>query len=113
TVASLVERLLRLLDTVTAQPGTRIPELDVLVERERAALPVEPLPRLGTPTTLPALFEERVAHSPDAVAVVAGEVELTYAELDTQANRLARVLLDHGAGPERFVALALPRTELL
>ena len=113
TVASLVERLLRLLDTVTAQPGTRIPELDVLVERERAALPVEPLPRLGTPTTLPALFEERVAHSPDAVAVVAGEVELTYAELDTRANRLARVLLDHGAGPERFVALALPRTELL
>ncbi|WP_051473471.1 non-ribosomal peptide synthetase [Saccharomonospora piscinae] len=113
TVAALIERLLRLLDTVTGLPGTRLPDLDVLSERERAALAVEPLPRLGVPTTLPALFEDRARRSPGAVAVVAGSVELTYAELDTRANRLARVLLDHGAGPERFVALALPRTELL
>ena len=35
---------------------------------------------------------------------------MTYAELDSWSNRLARVLLAHGAGPDRFVVLALPRS---
>jgi nonribosomal peptide synthetase DhbF len=45
--------------------------------------------------------------------VVCGERELSYAELDRRANRLARYLVSRGAGPERIVALALPRGELM
>jgi amino acid adenylation domain-containing protein/non-ribosomal peptide synthase protein (TIGR01720 family) len=61
-------------------------------------------------TTLPELFEAQVARTPDSVAVVFEGAKLTYAELNEHANRLARLLIERGAGPERFVALALPRS---
>ncbi|CAM5357615.1 D-alanine--D-alanyl carrier protein ligase [Streptomyces glaucescens] len=41
---------------------------------------------------------------------VAGDVSLTYAELDACAERLARLLVQRGVTPERFVAVALPRS---
>ena len=44
------------------------------------------------------LFEEQVARTPDAVAVAAGERELTYRELNVRANRLAHRLLAKGHG---------------
>ncbi|WP_256642717.1 AMP-binding protein, partial [Streptomyces murinus] len=59
---------------------------------------------------LPVLFEEQVARTPDAVAVVFEDVKLSYGEVNERANRLARLLVEQGAGPERFVAVALPRS---
>ncbi|WP_203691770.1 AMP-binding protein, partial [Catellatospora coxensis] len=60
--------------------------------------------------SLAGLFEARVRRCPDAVALVDGRRELTFAELNTRANRLARHLVSVGAGPGRFVAVVLPRT---
>ncbi|MBP2368860.1 non-ribosomal peptide synthetase [Pseudonocardia parietis] len=59
--------------------------------------------------TWPALFAERVAATPDAVAVQCRADRLTYAGLDDRAARLATVLIERGAGPETLVALAVPR----
>ncbi|MEC4019671.1 non-ribosomal peptide synthetase [Streptomyces sp. H27-D2] len=55
-------------------------------------------------------FQRQAARTPSATAVVAGDVELTYEELNTRVNRLARLLVKHGAAPERFVAVAVPRS---
>ncbi|WP_281157714.1 AMP-binding protein, partial [Streptomyces sp. HYC2] len=62
------------------------------------------------PVTFPQLFGASVERDPDAVAVVSGEESLSYRETDERANRLARVLTDAGVGPERLVALLLPRS---
>nr|BFE50788.1 hypothetical protein GCM10017745_42150 [Saccharothrix mutabilis subsp. capreolus] len=61
-------------------------------------------------TVLPELFAAQAARTPDAVAVESGGVSWTYAELDERSNRLARHLVGLGIGPERLVAVALPRS---
>ncbi|GGX69199.1 hypothetical protein GCM10007385_42930 [Tateyamaria omphalii] len=56
------------------------------------------------------VFEAQVAKSPDAVALVFGSVEMTFDELDQRSTDFASLLRDKGAGPEKGVALLLPRT---
>ncbi|MEY9877084.1 amino acid adenylation domain-containing protein [Streptacidiphilus sp. MAP12-33] len=60
-------------------------------------------------STLADLFERQVARTPESIALVCGARRWSYRELDGQANRLARGLIARGVGPERLVALALPR----
>ncbi|MFE6994243.1 AMP-binding protein, partial [Streptomyces pharetrae] len=60
--------------------------------------------------TLVDLFEAQAARAPGAIAVTCGTEHLDYAALDARAGRLAHRLAGLGAGPERFVALALPRS---
>ncbi|MFD2420197.1 amino acid adenylation domain-containing protein [Amycolatopsis pigmentata] len=60
--------------------------------------------------TTPALFEATAVAVPERPAVAMGSTTLTYAELNAEANRLARRLVAHGVGPERLVALAMPRS---
>ncbi|TMC08483.1 MAG: amino acid adenylation domain-containing protein [Chloroflexi bacterium] len=60
--------------------------------------------------TMIRLIEEQVARRPGAVALVCGGEELTYAELNRRANRLAHQLRALGAGPETRVAVRLGRT---
>ncbi|WP_084719084.1 non-ribosomal peptide synthetase [Streptacidiphilus carbonis] len=60
--------------------------------------------------TIPGLFEQQVVAAPDAVALVFREESLTYGELDARANRLARLLVERGVGPESVVGVALRRS---
>nr|QEO74211.1 AMP-dependent synthetase and ligase [uncultured bacterium] len=64
-------------------------------------------------STWPELFAARVRETPDAVAVVFEDTSLTYAELDGESTRLARLLIAAGAGPEQVIALAVPRSPAL
>jgi amino acid adenylation domain-containing protein len=61
-------------------------------------------------TTLSALFERQVHLTPDAPAVLGEDGEMTYAELNARANRLARVLVQRGLGPDDLVAVAMPKS---
>ncbi|HEY0637920.1 MAG TPA: amino acid adenylation domain-containing protein, partial [Pseudonocardiaceae bacterium] len=112
TAEGLVDRFLRVLRQVVADPGRRVGSVDVLTPAEREWLlagsgdPAGPLPA----STVPGLVERQVAATPDAVAVVCGEVSWSYRELNERANRLARELVRRGAGPESLIGLALPRS---
>ncbi|UZF91586.1 amino acid adenylation domain-containing protein [Bosea sp. NBC_00550] len=60
--------------------------------------------------TLVTLFAARVAAQPRHVALSLGSTSLTYAELDSRADRLAHRLAAMGAGPGAIVGLCLPRS---
>ncbi|MFY9809355.1 MAG: condensation domain-containing protein, partial [Pseudonocardiaceae bacterium] len=112
TIARMTAHLTLLLERIVAAPDRRLGELTLISDHERDQVLVgwNDTDREIPMGTLAELFAEQVARTPDATAVVAGEVELSYAELDARANRLARLLIDVGVGPEEFVALVLPRS---
>ncbi|MGX1315217.1 amino acid adenylation domain-containing protein/non-ribosomal peptide synthase protein (TIGR01720 family) [Streptomyces calvus] len=115
TAATFTARLLRVLDAVLTDPDRPVTRVDVTDAAERERLlaaaghsgTADPAPA----ATLAELFTRQAARTPDATALTCGDVSLSYAELRARANRLARLLAERGAGPERFVAVALPRTE--
>ncbi|QEU91125.1 non-ribosomal peptide synthetase [Streptomyces kanamyceticus] len=112
TVRSVVDRLLRFLDAATADPDGPVGAVELLGDDERERLLVE-WNRPAAPTAHPTvseLFEQVAAAHADRPAIVDDERTLTYAELDARANRLARLLLARGAGPERTIAVAMPRS---
>ncbi|MFH9857543.1 amino acid adenylation domain-containing protein [Streptomyces althioticus] len=102
------ERFLAVLHRLAAAgPVTPLGDLDVLLPGEHPRdTPVRTFP---AERTLTELFEAQVAAGPERTAVRHGHERLTYAALNAEANRLARLLTAHGAGPGRVVALALER----
>ncbi|MBE9201694.1 MULTISPECIES: non-ribosomal peptide synthetase [unclassified Nodularia (in: cyanobacteria)] len=56
------------------------------------------------------LFEQQVTRTPDAVAVVCGEQQLTYAQLNQRANQLAHYLQKQGVKPEVLVGICVERS---
>ncbi|WP_083884313.1 amino acid adenylation domain-containing protein [Nocardia higoensis] len=112
TVAGFADRLIRLLTEIAADPATPVGDIDWLAEDERAELVsrVGARPETDAPATLPELFAAAVRENPRGVAVLAGDTELAYAELDERSNRLARLLIDAGAGPEIPVLVAVARS---
>ncbi|GAA0258953.1 non-ribosomal peptide synthetase [Saccharothrix mutabilis subsp. mutabilis] len=112
TARSLVTRLVRVLAAVTADPDLAVGDVDLLgdEERERVLVAWNDTARAVPDTTLPALFAHQVRRTPDAVALVGDGRTLTYAGLDARVDRLARALRAAGAGPERVVAVRLPRS---
>ncbi|WP_163182208.1 non-ribosomal peptide synthetase DhbF [Bacillus subtilis] len=112
TAQALADRLMRLLEAAESDPDEQIGNLDILAPEERSSMVAdwqsvsEKIPH----ACLPEQFEKQAALRPDAIAVVYENQALNYAELNERANRLARMLISEGVGPEQFVALALPRS---
>lgn len=112
TVQALVGRWLRLLDQVATDPARRVGELDLLsaAEFDQVVAGWNDTARPVPPALLPELVQQQAARIPDSTAVVFEGTRLSYADLNVAANRLARYLLPLGAGPERLVAVAMPRS---
>ncbi|MCP2340678.1 amino acid adenylation domain-containing protein [Actinomadura rupiterrae] len=113
TAIRLARHYVTILKSLPSTPRAPVATLSLLSADDQAELlslgagPVVECPD----RTLSELFEEQVGRTPGAVAVVAGDESLTYAELNARANKLARRL---GAvapvGPGAVVAVCLPRT---
>ncbi|WP_141743995.1 non-ribosomal peptide synthetase, partial [Streptomyces sp. EN23] len=111
----------RFLDAVTAAPSTPLGRVDILEAAERKTILEEwnDTEHRTTARNLPELLQRQAERTPDAVAVLFQDVadglghdraELTYAQLDARANRLARLLMTHGVGPETLVAVCMERS---
>ncbi|MFE3987976.1 amino acid adenylation domain-containing protein [Nocardia tengchongensis] len=114
TAARLVTRWRRVLTAVTADPGIRLSDIELLDLAERAALiPVRGPAHSGF-TTLAQVFRAAATAHRLCPAVIADGRAVSYRELDTASQRLAMQLSAAGAGSETVVALALSRgAELL
>ena len=99
-------------ESLLAHAGSRVADLSVIGERERRRLLLE-FNETATGVSLERCFhehfEEQSARTPDAVAVVCGDEEVTYAELNARANGVACVLAERGVGPDMLVALLAER----
>ncbi|WP_344515748.1 non-ribosomal peptide synthase/polyketide synthase [Dactylosporangium maewongense] len=111
TVAAIGRRWRHVLETVLADPSVRVSAVDLWDrgERDRVLVEWNATDAVVPASVLPELFAAQVSRSPDAAAVVGDGVDVSFAELDARANRLARYLVDAGVGAESVVGVCLPR----
>ncbi|WP_435059921.1 amino acid adenylation domain-containing protein [Streptomyces sp. bgisy060] len=111
TAETLIERLLRVLRSVADDPARPLESIDVLGAAERRSI-LREWNDTGVElsgATYPRLLAEQVARTPDAVALVHEDTELTFAELDRRSNRIAHWLISRGVGRGDVVGLAMRR----
>ncbi len=111
TVLRFIAHFQCLLHAILANPISPLSELPLLTAPERKQLALWNETGVDYPcaNTIHGVFEAVVRQQPHAVALVYRERSFSYAELNAQANRLARLLLEQGAGPEKRVALCISR----
>ncbi|MET4429280.1 amino acid adenylation domain-containing protein [Mycolicibacterium sp. 624] len=114
SIETLIERLQRVLEAITADPARSLSSVDLLHSGERALLDDwanrAVLTHPASAVSIPVLFAEQVMRTPEAVAITCGQRSWTYRELDESANRLAHMLVGHGVGAGQCVALLLERS---
>lgn len=115
TVVRIGGHLQRLLESmVDSRSDTAVVDLPLLTDVEVAVLVNDRNPSgwVAADGSYIDRFEECASTHPDSIAVelVDGGASITYAELDERANRLAHLLLAHGAAGGQPVALCLPRS---
>ncbi|BAZ21899.1 amino acid adenylation domain-containing protein [Kalymmatonema gypsitolerans NIES-4073] len=116
TITRMAGHFVTLLEGIVANPEERISQLPLLTQPEQQQLLVE---WNDTQAKYPAdkcihqLFEEQSFSTPDAVAVVFDNQQLTYQQLNTRANQLAHYLQSLGVKPDTLVGLCVERSLLM
>ena len=119
TITRMGGHLQTLLEAIVADAGQSIATLPLLTETERQQLLIEwntdpaedeGKDEDGTYMFVHQLFEAQVRRTPDAVAVVFEDEQLTYGELDRLANQLAHHLRAVGVGPDVCVGICMERS---
>ena len=114
TIRRMISHFEMLLESVVAQPSSRISRLSLLTPDERRQLlaPPEALvtPEQSATVCLHELFEAQVARTPEAIALSFEEQQVSYGELNRRANHLAHRLRALGVGPDVLVGLLTERS---
>jgi len=107
------DHMTRLLWHALDNPARKLPYIEMISEKEKQKILYDfnntnaEYPR---DKTIHQLFEEQVEKTPDAVAVVFDDREMTYRELNENANKLAGVLRAKGVKPNEIVGLMVNRS---
>lgn len=103
-----------LLNALEQAPGSSVASLTLLPESERSQV-TESFNSAVDPFPENALIQELIAaqarRTPDSIAIICEETQLTYVDLDNRADDLARLLRSYGVGPDERVVLYLGRSE--
>lgn len=116
TIARYADMYVRLLVAMVSEPENPVRRLGLVCAEEKQRI-LYGLNGYARPEhryrTMAEPFEEQVARTPEAVALVDDEGSLTYAALNERANRLAHFLRRRGAGRGVFVAICMERSAAL
>jgi amino acid adenylation domain-containing protein len=113
TIVRLIGHWQTLLESLVTEPERSIADHSLLGSAERNRILMgwnDSTTAYPRDAVLHELVEEQVARRPDAIAVRADGMTLTYSELNARANRLARKLRSYGVGPDKAVAVAALRS---
>jgi len=112
TVARTLSHVRTVLESAVAEPTIPVSRISLLSadEKREQAQWNETAVDFGPRVSVPQLFAAQAARVPDRIAVVSGGAHLTYAELDTRANQLARKLQELGVSSGAPVGLSLDRS---
>ena len=105
--------LMQVMEALVSTPEKSMAQLDVLPPSERQKLLVEwnaTAAEYPKDKCIHQLFEEQVERDPEATAVVYADRSLSYADLNSRANRLARHLVSLGVRPDSRVAICVERS---
>ncbi|HBZ82358.1 non-ribosomal peptide synthase/polyketide synthase [Brevibacillus parabrevis] len=112
-IERVLQQMSQLLQDMTAKPEQRLQDVSMISERERQQVLVdwnETSVAYPQQLCVHQAFEQQVEKTPDAVALVYKDVELTYAELNERANQLAHRLLAEGVKPDELVGICVERS---
>ncbi len=112
-IIKLHEHFMNIIEDAVDNPAKKIFELDILSEWEKNKLLYEfnnTYTNYPREKTIHELFQEQVERTPDNIAVVFGDKELTYRELNNSSNQVARVLRDKGVKPDTIVGIMVERS---
>ncbi|NEW06407.1 amino acid adenylation domain-containing protein [Paenibacillus sp. SYP-B3998] len=113
TVERMALHFKQLVEVIAVEPQINLSSLNILTASEQnEILNVFNDTGVAYPRekTIHQVFEEQAERNPDAVAVVFEDKRLTYAELNTAANRIAYLLQDRGVGAGDFVGIFVERS---
>jgi amino acid adenylation domain-containing protein len=113
TIARMGQHFQVLLTSIVEQPTQRISDLPILTADERQRILVEwndTQSDYPDNACLQQLFEQQAQRTPDAIAVVFEDTQLSYRELNRRANRVAHQLQAAGIGPDTLVGVCMERS---
>ena len=112
SIQRLADGLALLLQGVLADPSRRVGDLPILTTSDQALLAGWERNDAAYPEGLciQDVFQDQVARTPDALAVVCDTDSLTYGELNARANRIAHWLLARGVKPDQLVGISVERS---
>jgi amino acid adenylation domain-containing protein len=110
TIEAMAQQYLALLRDIGRRPAVPVARLDMLApgEKERL-LALNGAPGTGPVNSLPHLFRKQAECAPERIALVEGERQLTYAQLDDEVRRLAGWLVQRGTRDEQPIGIYMDR----